>query len=118
MAGEVRPSGEFANSRWWDAEEADLPTVLAGWAAHLESYDMERRARNLVYARLATNRDLPNIYGLSISRSGMRALDLSEWKAPVFNVCGSSIETLVNKVGRNKPWILFLTDGADFSARQ
>lgn len=118
MAGEVRPSGEFANSRWWEAEEDSLPTVLAGWAAHLESYDMERRARNLVYARLATNRDLPNIYGLSIARSGIRALDMSEWKAPVFNVCGSSIETLVNKVGRNKPWILFLTDGGDFSARQ
>jgi hypothetical protein len=118
MPGEVRPSGEFANSRWWEADEESLPTVLAGWAAHLESYDMERRARNLVYARLATNRDLPNIYGLSISRTGIRALDLSEWKAPVFNVCGSSIETLVNKVGRNKPWILFLTDGGDFSARQ
>jgi hypothetical protein len=105
------------NGRWWNSDEASLPTTLAAVAANLESYDFERRARNLVFARLATNRDLPNIYGLSITRSNVRALDFSDWRAPVFNVVGSSVETLVNKVGRNKPWILFLTDGGDFSAR-
>jgi hypothetical protein len=108
---------EVNTGRWWDAEEGSLPTMLAGVAANLESYDFERRARNLVFARLATNRDLPNIYGLSITRSNVRALDFTDWRAPVFNVCGSSVETLVNKVGRNKPWILFLTDGGDFKAR-
>lgn len=108
---------ELQSGRWWDATEDMLPATLGGWAAHLESYDFERRSRNLIYARLATNRDLPNIYGLSITRTNVRSLDFSEWKAPVFNVVGSSIETLVNKVGRNKPWILFLTDGEDFSAR-
>lgn len=95
-----------------------LPTVLAGWAATLEAYDMERRARNLTYARLATNRELPNIYGLSLSRTNIRPLDFSGWTAPVFNVTGSSVETLVNKVGRNKPWVIFQTDGGDFSARR
>lgn len=109
---------ELQTGRWWEAEEGDLPTKLAGVASTLESYDFERRARNLIYARLATNRDLPNIYGLSITRTNVRALDFSDWRAPVFNVVGSSIETLVNKVGRNKPWILFLTDGGDFRARQ
>ena len=103
--------------RWWEADEQSLSTKLAGVASTLESYDFERRARNLIYARLATNRDLPNIYGLSITRTNVRALDFSDWRAPVFNVVGSSIETLVNKVGRNKPWILFLTDGGDFRAR-
>lgn len=103
--------------RWWEEPPESLPTTLAGWAGHLESFDYERRSRNLVYARLATNRDLPNIYGLSMSRTNMRALDFRDWKAPVFNVTGSAIETLVNKVGRNKPWVLFLTDGGDFSAR-
>lgn len=103
--------------RWWDADEQLLPTNLAGWAAYLEGYDYERRTRNLIYARLATNRDLPNIYGLSLTRSNMASLDFRDWRAPVFNVVGSSVETLTNKVGRNKPWMLFLTDGGDFSAR-
>lgn len=116
-AAAIKPSGQLENSRWWNADPGMLPHVLSGWAAHLEAYDAERRARNLIYARLATNRDLPNIYGLSIARSNTMPIDLSDWKAPVFNVCGSSIETLVNKVGRNKPWVLFLTDGGDFSAR-
>lgn len=115
---EIRPSGDLINAHWDEAEPEDLPRVLAGWAAHLESYDMERRGRNLIYARLATNRDLPNIYGLSMARSGIQALDMSGWKAPVFNVVGSSIETLVNKVGRNKPWILFLTDAGDWASQQ
>lgn len=108
---------ELQTGRWWGATEGSLPTTLAGVAAHLESFDYERRSRNLVYARLSTNRDLPNIYGLSLTRSNVRAMDFSDWRAPVFNVVGSSVETLVNKVGRNKPWILFLTDGGDFSAR-
>jgi hypothetical protein len=108
---------ELNTGRWWDADEASLPTKLAGVASNLESYDFERRARNLVFARLATNRDLPNIYGLSLTRTNVRALDFTDWRAPVFNVCGSAVETLVNKVGRNKPWILFLTDGGDFRAR-
>jgi hypothetical protein len=108
---------ELQTGRWWDADEASLPNTLSGWASHLESFDFERRSKNLIFARLATNRDLPNIYGLSLTRTNMRALDFRDWKAPVFNVTGSSIETLVNKVGRNKPWVLFLTDGGDFSAR-
>src|SRR5215831_17045964 len=108
---------ELQTGRWWDANENDVASTLAGWATHLESFDFERRSKNLIYARLATNRDLPNIYGLALTRTNMRALDFRDWKAPVFNVTGSSIETLVNKVGRNKPWILFLTDGGDFSAR-
>jgi len=108
---------QWTTGRWWDSDEGSLPTALAGWAAYLESFDFERRTKNLVYARLATNRDLPNIYGLALTRSSISALDFREWKAPVFNVVGSSVETLTNKVGRNKPWILFLTDGGDFSAR-
>lgn len=109
---------EKSTGQWWTATEGMLPTVLAGWATTLEMYDMERRTRNLAYARLATNRELPNIYGLSLGRSNIRPLDFSTWQAPVFNVTGSSVETLVNKVGRNKPWVLFLTDGANFSARR
>lgn len=108
---------ELETGRWEDASEDDLPSKLMGWAANLESYDFERRSRNLIFARLATNRDLPNIYGLSMTKTNVRAIDLSEWRAPVFNVCGSSVETLTNKVLRNKPWVLFLTDGGDFRAR-
>jgi hypothetical protein len=108
----------YEEGRWQTATEEELPRKMASWAVVIEAIEYERRSRNLVYARLATNRDLPNIYGLSISRTNMRALDFSEWRAPVFNVVGSSTETLTNKVGRNKPWILFLTDGGDFSARQ
>jgi hypothetical protein len=108
---------ELETGRWWDADEESLPRTLGGWASRMEQFDFERRARNLVFARLATGRDLPNIYGLSMSRGVGRPLDMTGWRAPVFNVCGSSVETLTNKVGRNKPWILFLTDQGDFRAR-
>lgn len=106
--------------RWWEAGEGDdVAKAISGVAVTLESYDMERRARNLAFARLATNRDLPNIYGLSLSRTNISPINFATgWTAPVFNVTGSSVETLVNKVGRNKPWILFLTDGEDFSGRR
>jgi len=90
-------------------------------ATSLEVYSYNRRYLNLAYARLFSGRDLPTVYGLSMSVSGSglggAALDALNIRTPSYNLIGSCIETLVNKLGRNRIWVKFLTDGGDFKTR-
>lgn len=87
----------------------------------LEVWSYNRRYLNLAYARLFSGRDLPTVYGLSMSQSGSglggAALDALNIRTPSYNLIGSCIETLVNKLGRNRIWVKYLTDGGDFKTR-
>lgn len=91
-------------------------------AISLEVWSYQRRYANLAYARMFSGRDLPTVYGLSMSRSasgmaGSVALEYLNFRTPTFNVIGSAIETLTNKLGRNRVWVQYLTDGGDWETR-
>lgn len=90
-------------------------------AISLEVWAHQRRFVNLAFARMASGRDLPTVYGLSMSRSasglGGLAAEALNFRSPTFNLIGSAIETLVNKLGRNRIWVKYLTDGGDYKTR-
>lgn len=90
-------------------------------AESLEVWAYQRRFANLAYARMFSGRDLPTVYGFSMSAraSGTAAIALEylNFKSPAFNLIGSCIESLLNKLGRNRLWVEFLTDGGDYAQR-
>jgi hypothetical protein len=105
---------------WWDADEDVVGPRLFETVSGLESGSSSRRYANLIYNRLATGRDLPNVYGLSMARRQYGGLSgaLSEFVPPSINVCGPAVETLAARVGRNRPWITFQTTGANWKTRR
>lgn len=113
--------GLFA-PRWSEIEDPDgAAKAMTDVAISLEVWSYQRRYANLAYARMFSGRDLPTVYGLSMSKSaagsGGVALEYLNFRTPTFNLIGSSIETLVNKLGRNRVWVQYLTDGGDWKTR-
>lgn len=121
QAIQARARGE--TPRWWQWDEPDeRARAMMDVATSLEVWSYNRRYVNLAYARMFSGRDLPTIYGLSMSRSavglgGAAALEFLNVRTPAFNLIGSCIETLVNRLGRNRIWVKYLTDGGDFETR-
>ena len=110
------------NPRWFFQDDPnEAARLLQGVVTSLEVWSYQRRMSNLIYARMALGRDLPTVYGLSMSRraNGMGGLvsDALNFRSPAFNLIGSAIETLVNKLGRNRIWIKYLSDGGDYKTR-
>lgn len=108
--------------RWWNQDNPDdAARLMQATVVSLEVWAYQRRYANLAYARMASGRDLPTVYGLSMSKSasgsGGVALDYLNFRTPAFNLIGSAIETLVNKLGRNRIWVKYLTDGGEYKQR-
>jgi hypothetical protein len=112
----------LGSPRWWNQDDPnEAARLLQDVVTSLEVWAYQRRYANLAYARMASGRDLPTVYGLSMSRSasgtGGTALEYLNFRSPTFNLIGSAIETLVNKLGRNRIWVKYLTDGGDYKTR-
>lgn len=108
------------SGEWWARDKGDRTLVdeMLAVVKQIETSSTERRINNLVYCRLFSGRNLPSIYGMAMSpEAGVTAIDLANFNTPSFNLVGSCVETLMSKVGRNEPWILFLTDGGNFKSR-
>lgn len=118
----VAQARALGRPRWWNQDRPDdAARLMQDVVTSLEVWSYNRRYLNLAYARLFSGRDLPTVYGLSMSRSGAglggAALDALNIRTPSYNLIGSCIETLVNKLGRNRIWVKYLTDGGDFKTR-
>jgi hypothetical protein len=112
----------LTQDQWWEVERNGplVGTRLFETVAQLEAHQADRRYANVVYNRLATGRDLPNVYGLAMSRRnyGPFSNALETYQPPAVNVCAMAVETLTASVGKNRPWIMFTTSGADWKTQR
>jgi hypothetical protein len=110
--------------RWWNVPR-DQPQIVAstlcGVAASIENWNYGRRYQNLVYARLVTGRELPMMFGMFMNRrvgpitsSYMQA----QYQGPQDNVVAEAVETLENRIGKNRPWIVVQPNGGDSNVRR
>ena len=101
---------------WWDADGDMVGTRLFEAVSAIDGEQGGRRFANVIYNRLATGRDLPNVYGLSMSRRTNQAFSdaIASYQPPSVNVAAMSVESMTAKVGRNRPWLMFTTTGADW----
>lgn len=109
-------------ARWWDVDPEDTDTLASTIHAvgmRIENWVAKRRYENMVYARLATGRDLPILMGAWMSRRvGPIANTYTDasWDAPDINIVARVIETLANRIYTSRPWAMIDPKG-DFKIR-
>lgn len=118
MAEKSAPNKE----KWFQVEpdepEAVVEAIVAR-AAAIENATMGSRYQNALYARMATGRDLPVLFGSSLTRRvgpASAAAARARFTLPTDNIIALGIETIFNLFGCNRSWITVIPDG-DFNAR-
>ncbi|MDQ3023815.1 MAG: hypothetical protein M3R04_05440, partial [bacterium] len=113
----VNPRGDVtgaANDRWWAGD--DPAKDIAAIVHRLEQDQSDLNDQRLVYGRLYANQPLQSLYGLGILRTpGASSIAGSR---VTFNVCQSAVDTASAKIAKNKPRVLFLTSGGDWSMQE
>lgn len=102
------------NPQWWLLDKGDVAAKLFDIVGKLFRDQSARRERNLRAARLYGNNDFLNgPYAMA------RAItpQLPEDRVKV-NVISSMSDTVTSKIGKNKPKVSFLTEGANFQMGQ
>lgn len=103
--------------KWWEAKNKDqLANQLIGTAAFLKENQVYRFRQTAIYARLYGNTSLFNFIGTNSTKMDqMTGLPADR---PTFNLIQSAIDTLVSRIGQNRPTPVFLTDNSDYKERK
>ena len=101
---------------WWKARNEDtLANELLSTAAYLKENQAYRHRQTAIYARLYGNHTLFNFIGQNMSKMD-QTMGLPADR-PTFNIISSATDTLVSKIGQNRPTPVFLTDNSDYKQR-
>lgn len=108
---------EFTQSdyKWWKSPEKDMPTKIFAYLQHLENEQGYRSADNLKYMRLYGNTETLTGRMYAFARAEPASATLNR---VTMNVVQSMIDTVVSKIGKNKPLPRFLTSGGDWSMQR
>ncbi len=107
--------------KWWDVDPDDragLSAAIIGRVTGIENWVMGARYQNALYARLATGRELPIMFGSWMQkRVGPTTTSFAKapFELPTDNIVAGGIDTLFNRLG-TRPWVTVIPDG-DFDAR-
>lgn len=110
----TRDNAGFAvKDRWWATDEDEQGKHIAAIVDKLEKAQGTVNEDRLVYARLYANQPLESLYSLGALRQATNAsLGGSRY---TFNLCQNAVDTAAAKIAKNKPRVLFLTSGGDWS---
>lgn len=107
--------------KWWDVEPSDkagLSQAITSRVTGIENWVMGARYQNALYARLATGRELPIMFGSWMQkRVGPTTTSFAKapFELPTDNIVAGAIDTLMNRLS-SRPWVTVTPDG-DFDAR-
>lgn len=112
--GDLSGRGEL--SEWWKAETDEaLAMELTGTAAYLKTNQTYRLRQLAASVRLYCGLSIYSYAGSNVSEMD-RTRTLPEDR-PTFNLIQAVTDTIVSRVGQDKPEPKFLTDGADYKQR-
>lgn len=97
---------------WWRTPEKDAHKDIFAYIGYLDQNQGYRSADNLRFARLYGNYDMTGLDSYSYTRV---ETSFNVTHRVTMNIIQSMIDTVVSKVGKNKPKPTFLTDGGDFT---
>lgn len=101
---------------WWKAEnERQLAMEICGSAAFLKQSQTYRQRQLAASVRLYSGLSVYSYAGSSIAKMD-RTRTLPDDR-PTFNLIQSCTDTLVSRIGQDRPEPKFLTDGADYKQR-
>lgn len=107
--------------RWFAAatpKEAAL--TVSGIVSKLEMQNASRRRRWLKAAYMVNGVEVPQTFAYSMRApfgGGGTPMDVSLYEEPYFNIVAQGVDVLANRIGKNKPWPLFLPQGGNFRTR-
>lgn len=96
---------------WFEADKQDLPHYLSGTVKELVNRQSIKNELDKQNFRAYANQDLD---GFDITAQNASTVH----NGLVFNVIQSITDTIVSKIGKNKPKISFLTDEGDWELKQ
>lgn len=101
---------------WWKAENpTQLANELAGTAAYLKTNQTYRARQLAANVRLYCGLSVYSYAGSNVSQMN-RTKTLPDDR-PTFNLIQACADTLVSRIGQDRPEPKFLTDGADYKQR-
>lgn len=103
--------------KWWNAgSDRELCEQMLSTASFLKQNQNYRYKQAAIFARLYGNLSLFNFIGSNDSKlDQMTGLPLDR---PTFNLVQSAVDTLVSRIGQNRPSPVFLTDNSDYKERR
>lgn len=112
--GDNAGRGELA--QWWEAEnDRQLSAELVGTASYLKTNQTYRSRQLAANVRLYCGLSVYSYAGSNVSQMN-RTKTLPEDR-PTFNLIQACTDTLVSRIGQDRPEPKFLTDGADYKQR-
>ena len=99
------------DKKWWKSEIEDLPYCVFKVVKSIMDYDTRRQNQYLVSAKLYGNVDALAFGNGSLSRFNQTNSSVKD--RVTYNVSQSALDTVVAKLGKNRPKPLFLTSGGD-----
>jgi hypothetical protein len=101
---------------WWTGKgEKEICDQMLTTAVFLKDSQIYRQRQIAIFAKLYGNQSLFNFIGTNVKKLS-QATSLP-YDRPTFNLVQSCIDTVVARIGQNKPSPLFLTDGSDYRQR-
>ncbi len=109
-------AGKGELKEWWKAEdEMGLASELCATAAYLKTNQTYRMRQMAANVRLYCGLSVYSYAGSNVSQMN-RTRTLPEDR-PTFNLIQACTDTLVSRIGQDRPEPKFLTDGADYKQR-
>lgn len=100
--------------QWWKLKGNDTSKSMLDTVKQIKQHQQYRNMENLRHARLYGNVDVLGLNSYNYSRPNLQSLD----NRITYNVIQSCIDTLVSKIGTNKPRPTFLTEEGKFDDQE
>lgn len=100
---------------WWKADNKAIAAELCGTASYLKTNQTYRSRQLAANVRLYCGLSVYSYAGSNVSQMN-RTKTLPEDR-PTFNLIQACTDTLVSRIGQDRPEPKFLTDGADYKQR-
>lgn len=102
-------------SKWWEQDEHEIHAHVFAVVRAIRERQSYRDAEYLRHARLYANQE---ILGLLAHQFNRQAMPGSLQNRMTYNVIKACIDTLLSKIGTQKPRPLFLTEGGNWSNKR
>jgi hypothetical protein len=101
---------------WWTGKsEKEICDQMLTTAVFLKDSQIYRQRQIAIFAKLYGNQSLFNFIGTNIKK--LNESSSLPYDRPTYNLIQSCIDTVVARIGQNKPSPVFLTDGSDYRQR-
>jgi len=98
--------------RWWAQSASKIHESVFAYIKHLDTDQSYRQAENFKFMKMYGNFDLYNLRSYQYLKNEN---SVSTQNRITLNIVQSMIDTVVSKIGKNKPKPTFLTEGGDWS---